>query len=318
MFRLFGLGALFAAFLQPARATIIVVIYTKEGFWLAADSYRSGGGKHRENVCKIHETRLGLLAKSGDSQGETEAGELYSTDKEVRDLLNSSENLETFQSNLRRQFKEDIVQELVLIDGEPGVTSQKLEKMMFEAPIPEGLVPMLIKEVIMFDTNKPDLVGKVLTVVPQSTPIVDNNGTPITISGKHWYKYWAPSVAGWHVANDVTEQPLPPAAPLVYPSSVHQFAYGVSYEKPDAWVQKNPRQALQEILSKAHLQEPEMIGPPYAIVHVTSRKSGLAKIKWVSKGVCPGWTESIDYEHSIVKLVQDMRNQKLNAPSPSQ
>jgi hypothetical protein len=312
------LGALLAAFLQPARATIIVVIYTKDGFWLAADSYRSGGGKHRENVCKIHETRLGLLAKSGDSQGATETGELYSTDKEVEDLLNSSENLEIFQSNLRRRFKDDIVKELVLIDDDPGVNSQNLEKMRFDSPIPEVFVSILTRDVIMFDTNKSDFVGKVLLVEPQSTPIVDNNGTPITISGKHWYKYWAPSVAGWHDANDVIEQPLPPAAPLVFPSSIHQFAYSVSYEKTDAWVQKNPRRALEDIMSKAHQEEPEIIGPPYAVVHVTSRESGSPKIKWVSKGVCPGWTETIDYEHSIAKLVKDMKNRERDAPPSNQ
>jgi hypothetical protein len=118
-------------------------------------------------------------------------------------------------------------------------------------------------------------------------------------------------VAGWHDANDVIEQPLSPTPHFVYPSSIHQFSYGVSYEKTDDWVQKNPRQALEEIMSKAHLEEPEMIGPPYAIVHVTSRKSGLPKIQWISKGVCPGWTETIDYENSIAKMVKDTKAQGL-------
>jgi hypothetical protein len=306
--RLLGIGALLVAFLQPVSATMIVVIYTKDGFWLAADSYRSGGGKHKENVCKIHETRFGLLAKSGDSQGETESGELSSTDREVEDLLSSSENLEIFQATLRLRFKNEIEQEIVLLVNDPEVTTQNLAAQRMISPIPTPVITTLSRSIVMFDTKKPDFVGKFLLVEPQSAPIVDDYGRPvITSSGKQLYRYWAPSVFNWHDANDVP----PLASSLVYPSSVHQFAYGVSYERTNAWIQKNPRRALTEILSKAHQEEPETIGPPYAIVHVISRKPGLPKIKWVSKGACPGWTENIDYEHSIAKLVKDQTNQKL-------
>jgi hypothetical protein len=157
-------------------------------------------------------------------------------------------------------------------------------------------------------------VGKFLLVEPRSDPIFDYYGRPLTTSGQQLYKYWAPSVAGWHDANDVVQQPEPPATPVVYPSSVHQFSYGVSYEKTNDWVQKNPKRAITEIMNKAHKEEPEMIGPPYAIVHVISRKSGLPKIKWISKGVCPSWTEDTDYENSIAKMVIDQRNKSAGGP----
>jgi hypothetical protein len=276
---------------------MIVVIYTEDGFWLASDSYRSGGGKHISDVCKIHETRFGLLAKSGESQGVTESGEIYSTDKEVEELLVASENIESFQSKLRILFKQEIEQELAFLVDDPTVTSKNLERFNMYQPIPEPLVSMLTRTAIMFDTSTSDDVGKVLLVAPQSVPMTDPRiGT--------YYKYWAPSLFGWHPANDATEQTDPP---IRFPPSVHEFTYLVSYAKTDAWVQKHPKQALTEILQQAHREKPESIGPPYAIVHVILRKSKSSKIKWVSKGVCPGWSESTRQENTLLQLRDELR-----------
>lgn len=282
---------------------MIVVVYTKDGYWLAADSYRSRGGKHIEDVCKVHETRFGLLAKGGDSQGETETGELYSTDKEVEDLLSSSDNLEDFKTKVRVQFKQDIEQELVFLIDDPTVTSRNLDRFRMDLPIPDSLKPVLLRSLVIFDTKTSDRTGKILLVVPQSSPEIDSYG-------KRSYKYWAPSIAGWHDANDFFLQPVPPAPSIVYPHSVNEFSYLVSYDKTDSWVQKHPRKAITEILNKAHIETPENIGPPYSIVHVIMKKFGPPKIKWVSKGVCPKWTESISTENSLVKLRDEQRAQK--------
>jgi len=216
---------------------MLIVVYTKDGFWLASDSYRSGGGQHTEDVCKIHETRFGLLAKSGDSQGDTETGEIYSTDKEVEDLLATSENFESFQARLRLQFKQEIDQELALLVDDPAITGQNLEHFEMSSPIPESLIPIKTRTVIMFNTKKADAAGTILLVTPQSEPIR---------SGLYGisYKYWAPSVFGWHPVEDAVQSAIPPNPPIKVPPSIHEFSYLVSYSKTDDWVRKHPKRRL--------------------------------------------------------------------------
>ena len=104
----------------------------------------------------------------------------------------------------------------------------------------------------------------------------------------------------------------PPPAPFVCPASIHQFAYGVSYEKNERLGTKKPKQTIKKLWIRL-IRKRLIRSAPYAIVHVTSQKSGLPKIKWISKGVCPGWTENTNYEHSIAKIIIDQRNQKLTA-----
>jgi hypothetical protein len=300
---LIGIIAISMVFAVSAHATMLIVVYTKDGFWLASDSYRSGGGKHSEDVCKIHETRFGLLAKSGDSQGSTETGEIYSTDKEIEDLLAANEDFDTFQSKLRMQFKHDIDQELALLVDDPTITSQNLEQSEMTVPIPEALIPVLTRSVIVFNTKKPEAPGTILKVEPQSEPVN-------SFIHRNAYKYWAPSTYGWHPVEYAGESAAPPKPATVLPPSIHEFAYVVSYSRTDEWVRKNPKSAITEILKQAHSEEPEMIGPPYVIVHVMLRKSKLPKVKWVSKGVCPGWSETLHPETALVHLRDEMRAQK--------
>ncbi len=298
--------ALLVALVQSAGATMIVVIYTKDGFWLASDSYRSAGGQHAANVCKIHETPLGLLAKSGESQAVTESGEIYSTDKEIEDLLLVSPDLTSFESRLRIQFKQDIERELAFLVDDPEVTAQNLEQFKMAEPIPKPLIPMLSRTIIMFDTKTSDSVGKVLLVQPQSDEKKELSGT--------YYMFCAPSNLGWHAANDVIQQASQPHTVISFPPSVHEFTYLGSYTKTDAWVQKHPKQAMKEILQQAHREDPDDVGPPYAMVHVISRKSNVSKIKWVSKGVCPGWTENVYKEKTLVQIREEMRKQQPSNP----
>jgi hypothetical protein len=299
------LAVLLVAFVKSAKATMLVVVYTKDGFWLASDSYRSAGGKHVANVCKIHETRFGLLAKSGESQGVTERAEIYSTDKEVEDSLNAAADLESFQSELRLRFKEEIQQELVLLIDDPHVTSQNLERFKIALPIPKWVVPMLTRTIIVFNTKVPSAEGKILLVAPESIPIQDQLlGT--------LYRYWAPSLFGWHPVETADELARPPRPAIILPPSIHEFTYLVSYPKTDAWVQEHPRQAITEILEQAHREQPEDIGPPYAIVRVSLRRSKLPKVKWISRGVCQGWSETVYGEKTLVQLRDEMRAKPSN------
>jgi hypothetical protein len=294
------------ALVTLARATMIVVIYTDDGYWLAGDGYRSSGGKHVADVCKIHETRFGLLAKSGETQGVREPVEIYSTDREILDLLNSVEDIESFESKLRVAFKRDIEQEEAFVLDDPTVTGQNLEENKFRRPLPDWVAINLSRTVTMFNTKVSDDKGKILLVQPQSDRLID----PILGA---YFKYWARSISGWHSA-DTAVLTVNSPHPISYPSSVHELAYPVSYSKTDAWVQKHPKQALIELLQQGHRGKPEEIGPPYAIVHVIWRKSGPPKIDWVSKGKCPGWTETIDRENSLVRLREKQRKALPIAP----
>jgi hypothetical protein len=161
--------------------------------------------------------------------------------------------------------------------------------------------------VIMFSTNAGDVTGKILLVQPQSDLI----GSPGFLK---YYKYWAPSTLNWHPANDVSPQPPPPLPPISFPPSIHQFSYLVSYTRTDDWVQKHPKQAIAELLEKGHEEQPLNIGPPYSIVHVITRKSSPAQIKWVAKGNCPGWSETILNKDSLIQLRDKLREAKRANP----
>jgi hypothetical protein len=52
---------------------MLAVVYTNDGYWVGADSVRSGD-KHNQIVCKVHATNYGLLLKAGDITGTTENG----------------------------------------------------------------------------------------------------------------------------------------------------------------------------------------------------------------------------------------------------
>lgn len=290
-----------------ATATMIIVISTKDGYWIGADSYRSGGGKHIADVCKIHETRFGLLAKSGDTQGANQAGEIYSTDKEVQDLIASSSDLETFQSSLRLKFKHDIDEELAILVDDSSVTSENIEQEPMDTPIPGPLISMLSRMVVLFNTKAGDVTGKVLHVLPESDERTDE-------FGRIHYKYWAPSTLGWHPLNDVYPKAPSPHSRASCPASVHEFSYFAPCEKPDTWIQKHPKETLKRLLVQAHRSDPESIGPPYTIVHVVTMKSKVPLVKWVSKGVCPAWSDNVDPKYSLFDLRDDMRRQRDSYP----
>ena len=275
---------LFLILAQPLRATMLIIVYTPDGFWLAADSARETGGLRTATVCKVHETKWGLLLKGGNAQGTTYQGDHYSIDKEVEAALEKSTSVADFENNLRLQYKKDIDAELAFLVQDPAVTPDNLESIGFDTPIPADTVSTLIRTVLM--VRPADVSpGEVLLVAPESPAI----STDLMHRSK--YRYWAPSIWGWHPTIDIRPEP---GGLITFPGPARMFGELVTYSKPDTWVQAHPKEAIMEMLGLGHQQFPGTIGPPYVILHVIQAKGRKSKIHWIAKGVCPSWSEQVD------------------------
>jgi hypothetical protein len=285
----------------PLGATMLVVVYTPDGYWIGADSARSAGETRQETVCKVHETKFGLLLKSGSSQGTTANGQLYSTDKEVEDLLTESQSAEEFKTNLRSKFKLDVESELVYLVNGQSVTPQTLTSDLFDSPIPEPIIPELTRGVFLFQFSGEHKLGEALLVRPQSVPLSSSMGTKVT------YRYSALSIFGWHPIDDFEPKvyEVETHRTKSYPQSIRMLSYAVAYGKSDTWVRTHPKQALLEVLSMGHDDKRDEVAPPYVIVHVTQGKDNEHTIKWINSGACPSWTETVFPDASL----EDLRNQ---------
>jgi hypothetical protein len=293
---------LLVIFGEPIRATMLVIVYTPDGFWLGADSARETGGFRTSTVCKIHETKWGILLKAGNSQGTNYEGNHYSTDKEIEDLLATSHSSTDFKTSLRSLFKSDIDAELAFLVQDPSVTPANLETASFDIPIPENLVPTLIRSVVLVNPEEVS-PGEVLLVVPKSDLI------SVGWMNRPKYKYWAPSIFEWHPLADIKPEAMGPHGNITFPGPVRMFGELVTYTKPDAWVQAHPKEAILEMLGLGHTEFPNTIGPPYVLVHITQLKDRKSKIRWVSKGVCPSWAEGFD-PRSAQQELRDSLHQK--------
>jgi hypothetical protein len=96
-----------------------------------ADGARSENEEVQGKVCKVHETKFGLLLKAGNPQGTIAEGAPYSTDKEVAELLAESKNAEEFKSHIRAKFKQGIEVELVYLLNERKRTPQRWSRFVF-------------------------------------------------------------------------------------------------------------------------------------------------------------------------------------------
>jgi hypothetical protein len=279
---------------------MVIVIYTPDGYWIGADSARAGEGKRVETVCKVHETKFGLLLKSGRSQGTTAQGDGYSTDKEVEDLLAASASAEEFKESLRLRFKQDVEAELIHAIDNPKVTPQTFSTTRMSSPIPAPWIPVLTRSALLFESDGQHRLGEALVVMPQSDPL------PAGLPGRTAYRYWAPSTLGWHPIDDphlhLSQVNPENGTPISYPASVRMFSYAVSYPKPDTWVRTHPKQALLEMLGLGHAEQPQEIGPPYVLVHVVLHNGKKPITHWKERGVCPSWTEDILPDDMLQRL----------------
>lgn len=294
---LWGLFLLLLSFSQNAAATMIVVIYTPGGFWIGADSNRSDSKHVSAKVCKIHETKFGLLAKSGTSQGTFKSGLQYSTDKETKEILGVSEDVERLKVALRTKYKLDVDTELAFLVDDPSVTPLNIETELMDLPFSEELIPARSRTVILFDTNHSTVPGEVLMILPHDEKIAKS-----TQSTK--YKYSARAALDWRDVNHAVITPPDGTTPKL-PPSVREFSYYVPFERPDTWVRAHPEEAILEILQRAHEQKPVDIGPPYSILSVTY---GIKPtVSWIQRGVCPGWAEKIDPKNNLITLRDALR-----------
>jgi len=271
-------------------ATIIVVIYTPDGYWIGADSVRTIGDNRTQTVCKVHLTKFGWLLKSGNTVGTRTDGTLYSTDKEVEDLLSTTTLATEFKERLRLVFKRDIEAEMVYVLNDPTVTIDNLESTPFQIPLQDEFVAELSRSIVLLPSNPADGSGELLQVEPMGQPVSRN------WLGQVQYKYWAPSVSGWHPIQDLRPIVNTPNGIITFPPSVHMFGHPVQYDRPDDWVLLHPQEALTEILKKAHDQDPKGVGPPYTIVHVRKSKTQETGYEFVAKAPCPSWNEGISSE----------------------
>jgi hypothetical protein len=234
---------------------------------------------HSEIVCKVHETKFGLILKGGASQSATTTGEFYSTDKEMEDLLADSTSVKEFTERLESQLKHDTEAALLYIIG-PMATLETLKDTTLDIST-SGSGRMAI----LFEPTDEQRPGEGLEVGAEKDFLYTDNW------GRHHFRYRALTVLEWRPISD-----LPPyvwtqnKGKISYPDSVRMFGNVVPYSRPDAWVQKHPQEALLEILRASHADRPDEVGPPYVILQVKTKSK---KIHWLEKGVCPSWDEHV-------------------------
>jgi hypothetical protein len=267
-----SLAAIIFLCVRAASATVLIVVYTEDGYWLGADSIRSSLTSESQNtVCKIHETRFGILLKSGAGVTVGPANQTSSVDAEIQDTLAKSKTVDEFKKTIRAQYKHDIQVIVAKSYNVPVVAAESLEMLKMSHPIPNRDIDALSRTILLFEPSKR---GEILDVSPGTQKIDDyfKNFTRVNID-------WAP-------VESLAQRQLP--------LSVRMFGEQRPYYKPDDWVRTHPQQAMREMFQIAHSEDPNHVGPPYVMVHVIQAMGGgKPRIDWVSKGACPSWTRAI-------------------------
>lgn len=279
-------------FTVPLHATMLIIIYTPDGYWIGADSSRSKGSERLDTVCKVHQTKWGILLKAGTETAISFDGHEYSTDREVQTILATSRSVDDFKMQVESKFHSDIDAELAydllkVYEQFPseyplgGPTPENVESLVFNVPpIPDSLVDSLNTEVILMDSGQAPRTGEILEVAPMSQPI--SNPTQF----KTQYHLVADSYLDWTQISSLPSFTTRSNHVFTFPPSIRMFGYVVTYDKRDAWVQQHPKDALLELLAMGHHDLPSDIGEPYAIVHVVRQEGKPNDVQWVSKGAC--------------------------------
>ncbi len=270
----------------PSRATMLVVIYTDDGYWIGADSYRDFHGGKPEIVCKVHDTKFGLLLKGGASQGKTVDGEDYSIDQEVKDTLESSRTVGEFKNKLRQQIVHGLDVEIEYMLNGINATADNIEEFPMAIPLPSVPASQFARNISLFEPGATTASGELLLVQLESPQ--DPKVLPRTE-----YHYVAHLISDWTPIAKIDFGHTDPEHEYKYPPSVRMLVKQVTYDKPDAWVRRHPQKALTEILDIGHQADPNGIGKPYVIVHVVRKQDGGQDVAWLSKSVCPGWSTDL-------------------------
>ncbi|WP_158788065.1 hypothetical protein [Granulicella sp. L46] len=274
-----------AGAIVPARATMLIIIYTPDGYWIGADSARTFDGKRVATVCKVHSTKWGLVLKAGVAAGTSASGESYSTDAQLKQLIDDSVSIEDLEQKLRSQYVRDIDTELAYILNDPNVTAQTVERTVFPTPVPIDLIPAMDRLILLVPNDDIAIPADTLTVDPFSEPL------PAPYYGKFRYEAFTP--VNWVPVQTLPHKVLMDGKWKTFPDSVQIFSYPVQYDRENSWVIGHPQQAILEILNIGHHEDSLGIGPPYVILHVTRTKTHKNVYHWISKKPCDSWTSDV-------------------------
>ncbi len=265
--------------------TAIVVIKTPDGYWVGADSIR-GLGDRSELVCKIHQTKLGLIGKTSVLEGFTASGEDYSLEEEIVNAIKIAPSAEQFRLAIRNEYVDDIWEQMAFLLHDPSLrTKQQISNVRNFGPMPEATKEFEFRNLFLIAIEHNDLKFRQLMVEPASRP---------TLTGNQYFV----DVLDWvEISNTLLRDKYDRLHP-----SLHQLGVWVKYDKDDAWIVQHPESAIREVLALSHEAYPTTVGPPYAIVHVhmspagmgSSRKSQI-KFEWIAKGKCPSWTYTLHH-----------------------
>jgi hypothetical protein len=282
-----------AAASLPAWATMLVVIYTPDGYWIGTDSLRSNKTTSLGTVCKVHETKWGLLLKGGEESAVNFEGEKFSTDQEVQTLITTSTSANDFKAKLKSKFHYDIDAELAydVVKANESIpshgahtrppTPEDLESIVFNTPLDADRSISMDRTILLMDSDTEGHKGQAFHMVPIYVPIRSSFSIQPT------YHYIAAIDLDWHTISTLPTSARTARDIATFPPSVRIFMAPITYARPDEWVQQHPQDALLEMLRTGHDFDPIHIGEPYVIVHVVTHAGRPDKVQWISKGVCP-------------------------------
>lgn len=268
-----------------ASATMAVVIRTKDGYWIAADGDRTVKGQKGPDVCKIHASKYGLVVKAGASEGYRATGEDYSTDATVHQILEANSDTVSFMQQTKRQFLDDLTEELVYTVRNQGVTVDNLPSKSFTNPVNRGFELGRRRDLLLLDLQDGSEPIKHLAVTGVSIAHYQMSAGP-------GYSYASKALFDWTDIDTATDD----YAESRGPGGVYMFFSVVDYKRDAAWIQAHPDRAALEILEQGHSEDPISVGPPYTLVHIKfplkkNSFRGKARVTWVKPGKCPSWMD---------------------------
>jgi hypothetical protein len=174
----------FGSFSSYLWATAIVVVKADDGYWVGADSIRDLGEK-TEEVCKIHETHIGLVGRTSRAEGFTAKGEDYSLDKELVDAIKGAASPNQFIQLISSQYESDIWAQMAYLLHSPDLlTRQQIASTGFNTPISDLTKNYEFRNVFLIYAEGQKLNLSQLLMWPDSVFI--RSGYRYFVSKKGW------------------------------------------------------------------------------------------------------------------------------------
>jgi hypothetical protein len=270
--KLLALAILCAMLPVEARATLILVLTLPDGIWIGSDAYRSNGETAPTAfVCKFHQKWDRVVIKYGIEEGTRVSGK-YSVDQEVQEILDSAKDWGDFKQKIQARFVQDVQDAIPTYTPEPTAERQ-LDYMASEQ-----------RSIVLLGFEDTTPVIEHLDVAPRNEGAYQLNRYQVN-DGGGWKRETASLLRGYPDAPD------------------DSFLERHSAEE----IQANPVAMLKEYLDNAHAHVPCLVGPPYAIAHLsavpastlTEKKKfhkartilipASTKVDMIEAGLCPTW-----------------------------